>query len=482
MKRIPKKLTYLLVAVLILAGCKRILDVDTVSSIDSSSYWKAEGDVDGYMTGIYDDLRELMNSSYHFEDRGDAFVAGLEGSVTTAWEQNLNNQNAPSWLGHYNLIYHCNLLLKHTPGISFVQAAKKNRLMAEAMTVRAWTYFLLTKSWNNVPLVLDAIESDNYVMPSRSAPADVMAQIIKDLDAAIALFPEEGFVNKNRMSKPFAYALKADALLWKFKVQDGSNADLEAALDAVNKPLAQTTLLDSFALVFSTANKLNSEIVLGLRFMRDEKSDHYGSRMKPRDIFVASASNKADVPYAINGARSVYAPSPKIEATFNENPTDKRKAASIIRALNPNGTTIGVFDNKFRGTQFADDRFFDNDIILYRHGGLLLTKAEILAALNRPNEAITELNKVRKRANIGDYTGATTQVAVEKEVLKERSRELYFEFSRWHDLVRAHFHGTINIYTEVPNLAGKSVPLFFPIPRTQIDINKNLTQTEGYPN
>lgn len=480
MKRISSKLMYLLAAALILAGCKRILDVDTVSSIDSSSYWKAEGDVEGYMTGIYDDLRDLMNSTYHFEDRGDAFVAGLEGSVSAAWEQNLNDQNAPNWLGHYNLIYHCNLLLKHTPGITFVQPAKKDRLMAEALSIRAWTYFLLIKSWNNVPLVLDAIESDNYVMPSRLPATEVMVQIIKDLDEAIALFPEEGFVNKNRASKPFAYAMKADALLWKFKVLEGTNADLEAALEAVNKPIAQTTLLDSFAQVFSTANKLNSEVVMALRFMRDEKSDNYGSRMKPRDIFVASASNKADVPYAINGARSVYAPSPKIEATFNENPNDKRKAASIIRALNPNGSTIGVFDNKFRGTQFADDRFYDNDIVLYRHGGLLLTKAEILAALNRPTEAVTELDKVRIRAGIGNYTGATSQVAVEKEVLKERSRELYFEFSRWHDLVRAHFYGTIDIYKEVPNLSAKSVPLFFPIPRAQIDINRNLSQTDGY--
>jgi hypothetical protein len=480
MKKMKSKITMLLLLVTFIAGCKRILDVDTVSSIDSSSYWKAEGDVEGYMVGIYSDLRALMNSTYHFEDRGDAFVAGLEGSVTPAWEHNLNAQNAPNWLEHYNLIYHCNLLLKNTPGISFVQQAKKNRLLAEAYTVRAHMYFLLIRSWNNVPLVLDPIESDNYEMPSRIPAGEIVVQILNDLDQAIGLFPEEGFASRNRTSKPFAYALKADVLLWKNKVLKGVQADLEAALEAVNKPLAQTALLDSFASVFSTGNKLNSEIVMALRFMRDEKSDHYGSRMKPRDIFVATATNKTDLAYAISGARSVYAPSPKLEATFNENPSDKRKSASIIRALNANGSTIGIFDNKFRGTQYPDDRLYDNDIILYRHGGLLLTKAEILAALNRTPEAIAELNKVRTRANIGNYTGAASKEIVEKEILKERSRELYFEFSRWHDLVRFHYGGTIDIYKEVPNLSSKSVPLFFPIPKAQIDINSNLTQTEGY--
>lgn len=480
MKNIQSKILPLVLLIILVAGCRRMLDVDTISTIDSSSYWKAEGDVEGYMAGIYDELRDLMNNSLHFEDRGDVFIPGLEGSATQAWEQNLNPQNAPNWLAHYNLIYHCNLLLKNTPGISFTQESKKNRLMAEAYAIRAYAYFLLTKSWDNVPIVLEPIESDNYDMPERRPATDVMVQILADLEEAIKLFPEEGFANKNRASKPFANAVKADVLLWKFKVMQGSQADLDAALAAVNQPISQTTLLDSFADIHSTGNKLNGEIVLGLRFMRDEKSDHYGSRMKPRDIFVATAVNAADLAFARGGARSVYSPSPKIEAAFNENPNDKRKSASIIRAVDNMGKLIGIFDNKFRGTAYPDDRIYDNDIVLYRHGGLLLTKAEILAALNRPGEAVTELQKVRNRAGIGDYTGSQAKDVVEKEILKERSRELYYEFTRWHDLVRAHFYGTIDIYKEVPNLSAKSVPLFFPIPKAQIDINNKLTQTEGY--
>ncbi len=78
----------------------------------------------------------------------------------------------------------------------------------------------------------------------------------------------------------------------------------------------------------------------------------------------------------------------------------------MIRALDNGGATIGVFDNKFRGTLHPDDRYYDNDIILYRLGELILTKAEILAALDRPEEAITELEKIRNRAGTGLYTGA----------------------------------------------------------------------------
>ena len=51
---------------------------------------------------------------------------------------------------------------------------------------------------------------------------------------------------------------------------------------------------------------------------------------------------------------------------------------------------------------------------------------------------------------------------------------------RWPDLLRFHAAGTINVYNEVPNLNGKNVPLYFPIPKTQIDLNPNLVQTDGY--
>ena len=56
------------------------------------------------------------------------------------------------------------------------------------------------------------------------------------------------------------------------------------------------------------------------------------------------------------------------------------------------------------------------------------------------------------------------------------------ELKRWPDLVRFHFGGTISAYTEVPNLLGKNIPLFSPIPNTQIFLNPNLVQTEGYAN
>ncbi|MBO9633148.1 MAG: RagB/SusD family nutrient uptake outer membrane protein, partial [Chitinophagaceae bacterium] len=419
------------------SGCTKDLEVAPVSQITNAIYWKAEGDVTGYLTGIYSDFRGLMNSTYFFEDRGDAFIPGLEGSASEAYEQNLNNLNAPLWTNHYNLVHHTNLVLKYGPNIPFGDANKKNRTLAEAYTLRAYIYFLLTKAWGKVPLVLEPTESDNVEMPARAEVANVLGQILDDLEKALSHFPDASFVNKDRISKNIAQAIKADVLLWRAKVYSGGEADLNNALAAVEAAMTGLSLQTNFQDIFATDKKKNGEIGWALHFQRDERSDQYGSRLKPRDIFVSSAANKDLLAFAKNGARSVYAPSPKIEAAYTA--SDKRKAWSVIRAVDNGGATIGVFDNKFRGTSFTDDRYYDNDIILYRLGDLILTKAEILAALNRPEEAITELEKIRNRAGTGIYTGNRGKAAVEKEIFDERFRELFFELKRWSDIVRFHY-------------------------------------------
>ena len=71
-------------------------------------------------------------------------------------------------------------------------------------------------------------------------------------------------------------------------------------------------------------------------------------------------------------------------------------------------------------------------------------------------------------------------MTVEKAILDERGRELYFENKRWYDLVRFHKAGTIDVYTYVPNLVGKTTPLFWPLAQSVLAKNSMLEQTTGY--
>jgi len=472
---------YLLIACLIsFSSCEKLLDVDNVSSITNADYWESQGDVESYLYGIYTQYRNINNTTQYFEDRGDTFIPGMEGGPSNAWNQNLSAQSAPNWLSFYGVIQHCNLMLKYADGITFNSDADKNRLLAEAYFIRAHTYFSLLRIWGDAPLELEPTEGDNKPMLPRSPAADVMQQVLTDVDQALALFPEEGTPKKSRASKPAAYALKADALLWKAKVLGGTQDDLEQVIAAADKASQGVSLEEQFEKIYADDSKNGKEVIFSIYFQRDEKGDHYSSQLKPRDIFVQDAINVNDIAFAKSGARSQYAPSPKLEAAFAEYTTDIRTSKSIITAIGPNNAIIGKFDNKMRGSLNAGNRYYDSDIVVYRLAEMILFKAEALAALNRTGEAVTELNKIRARAKIGDYNGATDKQSVEKAILQERFREFYLELKRWPDLVRFHFGGTIDIYNEVPNLHDKDIPLFSPIPQTEIDKNPALKQTNGY--
>lgn len=475
------QIAFIIQCIVLLASCTKTLELKPVSSLTSASYWKTEGDVSGYMTGIYTKFRSTMNTTYYMEDRSDDFDPGLHQGMSNAWTQNLTESTAPNWVDFYNVIHHCNLLLKYTPGIAFGNNANKNRALAEATFIRAFTYFYLLRTWGDVPLVLQPTESDDQPLLPRSPASDVMTQVLKDVDAAIDLFPETGFVNKSRASKPAAYALKADALIWKAKVLKGNDADFQNAIAALDKVIPSVSLQSDFNRIYATDNRNNSEVVMSIYFQKDEYNNSYGYYLKPNGPLVNDAVNKASIPYAETAARSQYSPSAKLEATFNVNAADVRKNASIIKGVRADGSIVGVFDNKLKGTLYNDGRAFDCDIILYRLGELILLRAEALAALNQTGDAIVELEKIRTRAGTGKYTGATDKKSVEREIFDERFRELYAELKRWPDVVRFHSAGTIDAYQEVPNLKGKNIPLYFPISRSMYSLNANLKQTTGYP-
>tara|TARA_R110002050_G_scaffold168155_3_gene299290 strand:- start:9459 stop:10904 length:1446 start_codon:yes stop_codon:yes gene_type:complete len=479
-----KQILFLLSVVTLfsISSCDEYLDVKPVSSITSSSFWNEPEDCEAYLVGIYNSIRSDLNTTLYGEDRGDSFEPGQIGPVSEAWAQSLSAANAPSWSSFYNTIYHLNRLLYQIDDITFVNQNDRNRILAEAHTLRALIYFQIAKIWGDVPLVTEPTQNANVELVGRSAVNDVFVFINQELDEALSLFPEEGYVDKNRMSKPAAYALQADVKMWTAKVLGGGQQDFEAALASIAKVEASgVSLLNDFRSIFLTDNKKNNEIIFSIFFEYQEHHEFYSKRLSSWGINVTSAVNYDDLPVTErNNARHVYGPSPEVKVAFDEFSTDSRKGVSMIDAVLSNGEVLLTSQNKFRGTVY-DDRYYDDDLIVYRLADIILLKAEALAALNRLPEATTELNRIKQRAGIPAYAGPEEKLAVEKEILKERWKELYIELKRYPDLVRFHHGGTIDIYAQVPNLNGKDgYPLYFPIEQSVMDNNELIEQTDGY--
>ncbi|GAB3708418.1 RagB/SusD family nutrient uptake outer membrane protein [Spirosoma flavus] len=475
-------ITFSWIAALNCFSCNSILEVKPTSQITNQVYWQNEDDFSAYLTGIYQLYRTQMNDLSFGDDRSDSYVQGSLPRFSAYWSQVINPGNSKDWTPYYSVIGHVNLLLKQMDGFNFANQTVKNRIRAEALCLRASMYFYMAKIWGDVPLTLDAIVDENVPLLERKPVADVFKQVFTDLDAAIATFPEAGYVDKNRFSKPAAYATKADAKMWTAKVLNGGAADFNDALAAIAEvEKSGVSLLPSFRNIFVSTNKKNAEIIFSLYFNRNETgSDMYGRNGLPLINYSGTATNAADLALVKEpgNAQAAYAASPEIRALIDKYPGDTRKDVSYIWELQGTKQLV-AWPNKFRGTLYAEDRIADDDVIIYRLADIILLKAEALAALGRSADALVELNKVRKRAGISDFT-ATDKKILEKEILDERGRELFNENKRWWDLVRFHKGGTINIYDVVPNLKGKTTPLYWPVATRVLALNSKIKQTEGY--
>lgn len=476
-----------MIATFTLGSCESILDIEPISEITMANYWKSESDVKGYLNGVYSDYRGLTSTTLYGEDRGDAMVSGAIGGVSRSHQQELNEEYGLDWRPFYENIHHCNMIIKYAPGINFALENDKKRVLAQAYTLRAKAYLTLTQMWKDVPIVLEPTESyDKESRPARSAASDVMARILSDVQSAIDLYPETSIPDKNKLSKPAALCLKAEAIAWKYAVMKSNDktelAEAISALEEVEK--CGVTMMDKYADIFDVNNKKNSEVIFSVYLKKDEYNNMYMSTLSMSaagGLLTSDIVNKEEIPYTNSTiARHVYAPSPRLIQLFDNK--DNRALAAYIHAINSKGKVVFTSQNKFRGTAYLDDRYYDNDIVVYRLGEVKLLKAELLCYLGGTNvqKAIDAMFSTRDRAGIGAYTGSIDQGVVQKEILDERGRELCFELKRWPDLMRAHHVGTIDIYSYVPNLVGKSTPLFFPILRKMIDLNPKLEQTNGY--
>jgi len=491
MKIIYSIWTYLM-TVLLIASCADQLDVEPTSVITTNSFWETEGDAQGALIGMYVNLRNVSSSSLYYlgEARSDMLSMGTvgEGGWAKYYLNILNPTDAgPSWQSFYTLVNSANLIIKYVPDIEFTSGDKKNDILAQAYTMRAFTYFVMTKTWGELPLRTEPTEGYDAetTQKERASVEEVFNLIKQDLDQAIQLFPDDDFPEgRNMWSKPAANALKANVYLWTGKRLNGGASDFNTALTALNEvETTNVSLLPDYGSVFDYENKGNDEIVMAVRFEQFEAGNNYFDDM----YLIASAlptnidDSTRNVILPIGG-NNIVVPSESVKAAFTGD--DSRRDASFFEIFTYDEagsrsyfTTIVL---KGRGTVAGGARLFLDDIILYRYADVLLMKAEAKNALGQ--DPSPEINRVRQRAygdNFGDYEFVSgTKEENDAAILRERMLELAFEGKRWWDLIR--FGKAVEMIPTLQNKENPEQMLLFPISNNVLSLEPKIQQNPGY--
>lgn len=479
------KFNHLIILVLLLSSCgKGFIDLKPISTITTDNFYRTEEDFRNAVSGAYNALRTggtYGQDSYVFgEIRSDNATPVASGSVTDQDEFDrfyirttnpfINNR----WSNSYTSIARCNAILGRIDPIAMDNALKA-RYIAEAKFLRALFYFNLVRTFGDVPLVLKEITNpDEGYEYGRNPKADVYAQIEKDLtEAAAALPPAYTGADAGRATEGAARAILGRVLLTQKKYAPAAQ-QLKAVID-----LGRYDIVPVYADFFKVSNKNNIEAIFDVQY----KSGGIGQGNPWPNSFAPQNSGNAVIMFG-GGGNNV----PTDDLVNDYEAGDQRKAATIATSyVNASGATIpGNFVKKYFDVPTVNNDN-GNNIPIIRYADVLLMYAECLneAGYVADGEAFTHLNKVRRRAGLGNLTSAQVpnQAAFRLAMEHERRVEFAFENLRWYDLVRTD--------RAMPVINGKSTQInlvnpvtaqnqVFPIPQSQIDINKTkITQNEG---
>lgn len=473
-------------------SCTEEIELTPDSVITVNSFWKTEQDARGGLYGMYNQFRaHAANDHYLFGGARSEEMDG-KGIQNPDWRRNYFgntltvNTLHQDWQQTYRVINFANLIIRNVPDIEFSDESDKNDMIAQAYAMRAYIYFLMAKTWGDLPLVTDPVEGyDPETTFKERTPVDEIFDLIKsDIDQALALFPNNQFPEgRSIWSKPAVNTLKGNVYLWTGKRMGGGTADITTALNALEEAEnADVLLLDNFSDIFDYNNKGNQEIIFAAHFRDLEAGNNYFSTMY---LQVTDYPNNIDEEtkerLGTGGGFNWWAPTALVRNQFNDD--DQRRDATFLEIYtleddDPSYLTSVVL--KGNGFVEAGERRFVDDIIIYRYADLLLLKAEAKNALEQ--DPSPEINTVRKRA-YGDTFPAHEFINGSKEendeaILQERLFELAFEGKRWWDLVRFG-----KAFEKVPSLqgrAGQDHLLLFPIPQETMTLNSKIQQNPGY--
>ena len=446
----------LLLIVIQAASCKKYLESTPVGAVSDEAPIVDKASVETALRGVY---RQLASSGYYGETYVTLgyFPSGDIKNLTTGGAANLVNVNFraddlnfnTAWNAIYNTINRANHVIAKTAAVEDPALTQelKNKYIGEAKFIRALAYFDLARAWGGVQIILGPTSSlIDRASVQRSTLEQTYEQVLKDLQDAEQALPDQ--VNRIRATRRTVWALRARLHLYR---QEWALAE-EYATKLIDLS-TDYTLVKPFSAWFKNNVVATPESIFELEY----------SAINPSAI-------RAQMQHPTNGGTYRYAPNDRFVQLLNDSLVSGGRKA-LIGSVTQGGTTIW-FGNLYYRLPATDPAY------ILRIAEMYLIRAEARAHLNKTAESLADLNEIRKRAEVPELNISTADellVAIEGE----RRVEFAFEAHRWFDLTRT---GRAEAVLEAldPNTKVEPYESLFPIPITQIQLDNNLTQNEGY--
>ncbi len=478
-----KKILYIVILLpLFIVSCnKDWVDVKPTTQVVSGEAIKNLVDADYAVNGIYSTLQDYeyygARMQYYADVAGDDMQAtgtNKRASQYYMMISNTDNVYTSLWSMPFKVMRYANNILAQIDELEVTptEEAVKNDIKGQALSLRALALFDLTRVYGNTYLkdngaslggciITEPVDYD--YMPVRNTVGECYTQIISDLTTAAPLLTNKK--NSGKINRWAAKTLLSRVYLYK---GDNENALLQAE-EAITGALANGYRL------WTNAEYASS-------------SDAWKSRLTPEVLFEVIntvSDNEGNNGIAnllrIGGYNDIVLTEAYLDL-LDEDPDDVRHTLTKLETASSSyHMTRPVYLNKYTG---PDPDVRTANIPLIRMAEAYLNAAESAVKLNNNDKAIEYLEPVVKRANPANSVTGTVTL---ERVIKERRKEFVGEGHRQFDALRNnetitriggwHVSGLI---TEVQSYTRDYFHAILPIPRYEMDANKNMVQNEGY--
>lgn len=457
MNNIKIKSKFSVIIFLILFSCSDdFLDVPVEFTDTVENFYENDSDMLLALSAAYSSLGDInLYSRDYYLQKGlltnDAFSGESGPGFSENYQFNFNpiiQDTRNIWHALYEGIFRCNNVLVNNPSETS-NAALIARIKDEARFLRALYYWHLWSGWRDMPLRT----TENMLIPAiaKSPRDEIFNFMVADLQTVIENnnlpYKYTGAVNQEAQRATMG---AAKALLGRIYLYT-ENWDLAAGLldEVANR--SEYRLMEDFNAVwnFQFEGNNNSEVLFAAVFSTETG---YGVNPFFSDGFGAAEGTLRSLYIYITTFYNLI-PTPDLLNSYNGEPNDSRRAATIIRRNDtipwsePNNPLIylrneisivkGISEDP---TKFTNQNNEDFPIIRLADVYLMLAEALHMGS-GSDAEAMEWIDLVRERAFGPSFVSTADRMsATGKDLMtvikEERRKELAYEALRYNDLRR----------------------------------------------
>lgn len=525
--------------ILFFSSCdKEIFDKQPLDAASDATFWKTENDAQLALVGCYNNYAGWRGEDF-WTPRALLYLdlmAGNGSEKELIPDHVTDGSLTPSywvtgayWSNTYQKITTCNNFLGHIGNITMNENTK-TIITAEVRTLRAYQYFNLALYFGDVPLVQKVLTLDEANSVSRNPRNEVLDFVETELKESAAVLPKSRPDAENgRITAGAALGILGRVQMLRNKWNDAA-ATYKSIID-----LGVYSIDPKFRELFLGDHEFSKEIIMSSQYLKDTYGHVLLIYLTPEKWggwHQFSPFNELVKEYECTDGKTINE-SPLYDKNNPYENRDPRLYATIfipektvfrgnVYTTNPASGNNDKFGKYPVWSGYSILKFMEEDesVDVWSSGSnwIMIRYAEVLLGYLESklesgvsvDQALLDqtINMVRGRATVNMPKVTTTDPAeLRKIIRRERRVEFAFEGLRYYDILRwgiaaeeLNYQFTGQKLTNDPAnytaypvdsegyyimsqqnrkfIKGKNE--LWPIPQSERDINKNLTQNPGY--